>query len=106
MSEARTIKPQIERVSLAFRGEGWQDCHVDFRELTWSDVKTLRSPKGADADQMEEVLAFLGDMFLSGQILDQDGATRDMVKEDLPQLGLKSIKYILDELTGTLDPKG
>ncbi len=102
-----TLKPRIKHVSLAFLGDGWDACGIDFRALRFSDLDKLAAPTDPDASGANEgssVIELLKSAFISGTGLIDDGSTAELAAEDLDQLDIESITELSRQLTGVTSP--
>lgn len=102
-----TLKPRIKHIPLAFMGDGWAECGIDFRALRFSDLAAFAAPADGTetgSDDGASVIDLLKSAFVSGTGLLDDGSTADLAAEDLDQLDIDSITELSRQLTGQVGP--
>ena len=98
------LKPRIKHISLAFMGEGWEDCYVDFRSLRWADVANLDSDGKDNRQAVNVLLQVLKQNFLGGRGLGEDGQPVELEANDLDELDLEALTAISQQLGGAPGP--
>ncbi len=98
------LKSRIKHISLAFMGEGWEDCYVDFRALRWADVANLETDGKDNREAVSVLLEVLRQNFLSGRGLGEDGQPVELVAADLDELDLEALTAISQQLGGAPSP--
>ncbi len=98
------LKQRIKHVSLAFMGEGWQDCYIDFRALRWADVANLETDGKDNRQAVTVLLQVLKQNFLSGLGLSEDGRPIELDAGDLDDLDLEALTAISEQLGGAPSP--
>lgn len=96
---------RTKRVSLDFLGEGWTDCYVEMRYLTWADSKRfIEAETKAGDDWVGAMVAKVQHVFVSGQVLD-NGTVVDMSKDTIAEFDLEALKVLNNAALGFTDPK-
>ena len=98
-----TFKPRLKRISLAFMGEGWAECYLDFKALTWADVAGLQEQAKDESNAVQALLSVLERNFVRGQALGTDDEIFTVEAYHLKDLDLESLTRISERLGGT-DP--
>ena len=100
------VKSRIKHIDLAFLGDGWAECFVDFRAMRWSELKDLRQQsQGATGDQpMEILIRTLHDHFVSGKTVGDDGQTYAMAAEDVADFDIETLTVFSEVLGGAPAP--
>ncbi len=98
------LKPRIKHISLAFMGEGWQDCYIDFRALRWADVASLETDGKDNRQAVTVLLDVLKQNFLIGRGLSEDGQPVELDAADLDELDLEALTTISQQLGGAPSP--
>ncbi len=98
------LKSRIKRVSLAFMGEGWQDCYIDFRALRWKDLEGLAAEREDNARAVDALLSIMRNNFVSGVALGEDGQPLEIAADDLADLDLEALTAISEQLGGQPGP--
>ncbi len=99
-----SLKPRVKHVSLAFLGEEWQDCYLDFAALQWTDVKNLNGQETDPNKAFEAGIALLQRKFLKGQGIDESGQPLDLTADDLEQFDIETLTAITGQVGGNPDP--
>lgn len=83
----------VKHFSLSFLGDEWKDAYIDFKPFSITDVKeklpqiAKLQEKDADFGQgMDTLLNLLGEKFISGKGINEEGVLVDISKEDLKDL--------------------
>jgi hypothetical protein len=94
---------RTKRVSLDFMGEGWNECFVEMRYVTWADSKKMIA-----ADDNEDFIAGMVDrirqVFVSGQVL-SDGKPTELTREAIGDFDIEALKVLNSAALGFTDPK-
>ncbi|MDP9469050.1 MAG: hypothetical protein M3Q71_00065 [Chloroflexota bacterium] len=98
------LKPRIKHISLAFMGEGWGDCYIDFRALRWADVANLETDGKDNRQAVTVLLEVLKQNFLSGRGVSEDGQPVELDAADLDELDLEALTAISQQLGGAPSP--
>lgn len=124
----RRLKLPYFRLSLGFIGEDWQECWVEFAEMSWAQKKTLyakaskldtgddaslepaeREAKArrADEEAEAEIIAVVQQAFLKGKSLDADGNLIDLEAGDFNHQNFTpdTIMHFYNRIIGVPDPK-
>ena len=95
----------VKKVDLAFVGEGWADCYLEFRSPSYGEIsvagltdikETEKNPKEA----IEKGMKFLEEVFASGKAISETGEKVDVMKEDLKNFPLEVINKCFEAITG------
>ncbi len=100
------IQSRIKHVGLAFLGDGWAECFVDFRAMRWSELKELRQQsQGAAGDQaMDLLIQTLRDHFVAGKTVGDDGQLFDLTADDLGDFDIETLTVFSEVLGGAPGP--
>lgn len=104
MGKNFTIK---RKLSLAFLGEGWQTCYVNFKPLTLPDLENMASYTGegkTNVEKFNDTIKILSDHFIDGQGI-ADSVEVPLESTDLVDLGLEFSNRAVDFLMPSIDPK-
>lgn len=94
------LQPRVKHVPLAFLGEGWAACYIDFTALTFPDLERLDT-----ADQSgKSVRQLLRDKFLAGKALDTDNQTFDLAADDVDDFDIETLGEFVKVLSGQPSP--
>jgi hypothetical protein len=101
------LKPRTKHIDLRFLGEGWEDAYVDFRALSWAEIKQLRQKQGeglTEDQAMDVLMQTLQDNFLAGRTLGTDNQPFDMTAADLADFDIETLTVFSDVLGGAPAP--
>jgi len=94
------LKPRIKHISLAFRGEGWEDAYIDLRALRVEDLLAQDETQNGS----EQLRALFRKLFMGGKALNLDNQLEDLSADDIDQLDVEDLTAISKALTAPADP--
>ena len=101
------LKPRTKRVPLDFMGEGWQECFVELRYLSWAESKAIDAQvQESGADAIEAEIVAIQRVFVAGKGLSAKDEVIELTKEHLASLDLEAIHTLYRAVLGIPDPKG
>ena len=95
-----------KKISLAYLGEEWKECYLEFDSPTYDEIKKA-VPDFTKEDKIEageSAFKFLEDSFIGGKAISEGGIV-DVKKEDLGDFPMDVVTKCLEELMGTPSPK-
>lgn len=96
----------IKKIDLA-SFDGWEGCYISFKSPTYNEIKKFKNiDVKADDDEavFMEMVAFMSGLFVEGKGFNGSEAT-NINKEELAELPIEIINYIIQEFTGAISLK-
>ncbi len=94
------LQPRLKRISLAYRGDGWQDCYIDFRGVRPEDL----IPVEDGANSSKQLSDMFKRLFVAGKAVDANGCIGDLEAADLDQLDVEDLTTLSKALLAPADP--
>jgi hypothetical protein len=96
---------RTKKVSLDFMGDGWAECYVEMRYLTWADSKKMVDAETeAGDDWVGAMVAKVSHVFVSGKVL-SNGEVVELTKDGIAEFDLEALKVLNNAALGFTDPK-
>lgn len=91
-----------EKLSLAFLGEGWEECYISFSALTVGMAKKFRQTDESDPELLDKGVSLLKELFVEGKVL-SGGEIKALKKDDLDDLPVTILNRAVTLLANSMN---
>ena len=96
-----------KKIDLESVGDNWKNCYVTVRQPSYPEVKKFQNSVDKDSDdsvQYDKTIEFLSSLYIEGKGYNGNEIV-SMKKEELADLPMTILVFIINELTGDLGLK-
>ena len=93
-----------KKVDLAYLGEDWKECYLEFNLPSYGDLKDLTNADTTDAEKAEKGLETILGLFKGGFAM-SEGKKMEVKKEDLEDMPVEIMNKCFKAISGEIDPK-
>lgn len=99
------MKLDIEvKLSLAYLGDGWEDCYINFTPVSIGEAKKMRSGSQEESALFDAGIELIKSKFVSGKVL-SGGKTVGIKAEDIEDMPVSVIEGAVELLVSSLSKK-
>lgn len=93
-----------KKIDLAYLGEEWKDCYLEFNLPSYGDLKNLSDSAATDAEKVENALETIVGLFKVGYAV-SDGKKVEVKKDNLKDIPIEILTKCFKAISGEVDPK-